>query len=469
MQIFFDNILKNVFWEAFYIHNFLNQTIWNDSEIKRQIKQISIKCLDKLSLFSLEKEEVDYYIKEYLEPYILTLPIYWFTNPLVRVIKEHVGNELPTCFLFSISEIENSEEFLKALDIEVERYNDKILNDEDITEEECEELFTVAKLNIGLDIMTVINFIFKKITMKKLVIGDVLYQEIFLEYVSWFKTVNQYAFFAFFKNIPDTIEDGATYTTDAEVLKQNGVIYIRLNKKHFKCENILLNLFVIYHEVRHIFQETDLNTSIYLRDLFKMDKYLKTNVNGYLKHNYDKLSYEADANLYGCMLLLKYLHQLKIKKYNREIIKHMFSFNKMRYETMRLDSYARPITLNMFFSKVASSFCANPDDLCFVNTFSGNGDRLRPILILQKMRGCHMESYGDLLLGNATYSKAELGTILEALIKAIQDYQDDKEYLEELYQIYKGKYEEAPLLQAEGPINKSYDMITLIRRNKLYV
>ncbi len=112
------------------MNNFLNETVRNESAIKRQIKQISIKCLDKLSLFALEKDEVDHYIKEFLEPFIFIRPFYWFTNPLVRIIKEHVGNELPSCFLFSIAAIENSPLFLQVWKTEVERYKDKMLGDE---------------------------------------------------------------------------------------------------------------------------------------------------------------------------------------------------------------------------------------------------------------------------------------------------------------------------------------------------
>lgn len=67
----------------------------SEESLKCQIKQFSSKCLEKL--FAVKQNDIDFYIN-LLKPYILKHPLYWYTNPLVKLIKEHVGNELPTCF-----------------------------------------------------------------------------------------------------------------------------------------------------------------------------------------------------------------------------------------------------------------------------------------------------------------------------------------------------------------------------------
>lgn len=363
--------------------------------IKYQIKQIADKCLDKLSLFALDKDEVDYYINEYLKPYISEQPLYWYTNPLVKVIKEHIGNELPICFLSLIDKIEASREFNEALEREKIRYLNVLNNDLDINSEECEELLVLMKIDDRFPISLVINFILKKIIQKKLVLEDDLYQRIFLEYIKAQEKVSSKRFCAFFKNIPDEIRDGIVYTTDAEVLEQNGVTYVRFNRKHFKCENILLNLFVFYHEKRHIFQESDEETSEYLRELFMMDKYLNSNKSGYKRNNYRFLSYEADANLYGCINLYQYLLSFGILDYQRDILEAMISFNNLRYSRKRIDQYGREVLVDQYFvhltQKNGDSF--NIDILSGMNDFRNYEDPSRYLAgVMKLMRSKELEA-----------------------------------------------------------------------------
>lgn len=82
------------------MNNFLNETVRNESAIKRQIKQISIKHLaKKLGIFAL-KEVNYYYLIIYLKLYIFAHLYCCFYRSLFRIIKKHVRNKLLTCFLF---------------------------------------------------------------------------------------------------------------------------------------------------------------------------------------------------------------------------------------------------------------------------------------------------------------------------------------------------------------------------------
>jgi len=340
------------------MNNFLNETVRNESAIKRQIKQISIKCLDKLSLFALEKDEVDHYIKEFLEPFIFIRPFYWFTNPLVRIIKEHVGNELPSCFLFSIAAIENSPLFLQVLKTEVERYKDKMLRDEDISEDECEELLVVSKLNIGFNQMDVINYIIRKIILGCLVISDSLYEEIFLEYANLLKIKNGLPIYISISDkLKETLNDkGKKIIPDAYVVKKNGTTNVKLRRGMLSTKCVLDNLFVLFHELRHLGQDDDNYTSSRMQMLFQMDQYLSNTKGGYETSNYHLLSYEADANLYGYIMLYQYLNHLGIIKYNAELFKKMFYYNNLRHCTYRKNQFGEAIDLKDYFVRTVKSY-----------------------------------------------------------------------------------------------------------------
>lgn len=340
------------------MNNFLNETERHASAIKRQIKQISIKCLDKLSLFALEKDEVDCYIKEYLEPFIFIRPFYWFTNPLVKVIKEHVGNELPTCFLFSIERIENSNEFLEALNTEIARYQNKIFRDEDLTEEECKELLTVSKLNIGLDEKMVINYILKKIINGRINISKEFYEEVFISYAELIKNENDLpVYISVSDKLKETLNDkGQIIIPNAYVANKNGSTRLKFNRKILVPSCVLDNLFVLFHEHRHLVQDDDRFTSLRMQRIFQMDKYLSNTKGGYETTNYHCLSYESDANLYGYIMLYQYLNHLGISRYNSELFKKMFYYNNLRYSMFRKNQFGEIVDLKDYFTRTVKSY-----------------------------------------------------------------------------------------------------------------
>lgn len=340
------------------MNNFLNETVRNESAIKRQIKQISIKCLDKLSLFALEKDELDYYIKEYLEPFIFIRPFYWFTNPLIKVIKEHVGNELPACFLFSIERIENSNEFLDALNNEIERYQKKIFRDEDLTEEECKELLAISKQNIGLNEEIVINYILKKIINGRIDISNDFYEEVFLSFAQIIKNKNDLPVYVTASDkLKETLNDkGQKIIPDAYVVKKNGTTNVKFYRRILTPNCVLDNLFVLFHEYRHLVQDDDRLTSLRMQMLFQMDQYLTNTKGGYEIANYHSLSYESDANLYGYIMLYQYLNHLGITRYNAELFKKMFYYNNLRYSMIRKNQFGENVDLKEYFTRTIKSY-----------------------------------------------------------------------------------------------------------------
>ena len=175
--------------------------IKNEEYFKRLIQEITTNCLEKLSIFALEKSEIDYYITHYLKPYILIKPIYWYTNPLVKLIKEHVGNELPASFLYLIKETEENLEFQKKIEKEKSVYKLKILKKEDITEEDIENLMALIEIGDFVKEETVLNYIINKITNRK--INNHIKKTIFFKFIKLYIKKNNLDIVVYEKNIAD--------------------------------------------------------------------------------------------------------------------------------------------------------------------------------------------------------------------------------------------------------------------------
>ncbi|MCM1053555.1 MAG: hypothetical protein NC483_06245 [Ruminococcus sp.] len=335
----------------------------NSVSFKCQIKQVANKWLEKLSLFALDKKEVNFYIMSLLKPYILEYPLYWYTNPLVKIIKEHVGNELPTCFLFSVEQVENSLEFKVALKKEIARYQKIIINNEDITEEQAEELLTIIDIDKTINPSLILNFIIFKILTHKLTINSELYKKLFFKFIDNFKMKNNLDFYAFAKNIPDVIINGKTTVIDAEAKEKFGHIYIAFNNKTLNCNDLAKNLFVFFHEYWHTVQDKPQYTESCFIELFKMDEYLQNNLGGYEDLNYDCLSFESDANLNGLILLYNYLNSIGFTIYNDTLKAKIEEFRVLRNNTNRLNKYSITISLIDYFNQVARARNENPLEL----------------------------------------------------------------------------------------------------------
>ena len=75
-------------------------------------------------------------MSNYLLPVIAKDTLYWYTNPLLKVIKEHIGNELPMCFLLEIKKYETTPIFQNKIEEKKNRYASILLNNTDINEEQ---------------------------------------------------------------------------------------------------------------------------------------------------------------------------------------------------------------------------------------------------------------------------------------------------------------------------------------------
>lgn len=108
----------------------------SEASLKCNIKQISLKCQKQIEHFSFNLEDFHFYMSNYLLPVIAKDPLYWYTNPLLKVIKEHIGNELPMCFLLEIKKYETTPIFQNKIEEKKNRYASILLNNTDINEEQ---------------------------------------------------------------------------------------------------------------------------------------------------------------------------------------------------------------------------------------------------------------------------------------------------------------------------------------------
>lgn len=318
----------------------------NEESLKHQIKQFSRKCLE--NLFAVKQEDIIFYIN-LLKPYILFHPLYWYVNPLVKLIKEHVGNELPTCFLNSIKEVEENDEFQNAVRDVCGKYANMIYTDGNITEEQVEELLEIPKLSSCLSYETILNFIIKKLLSKDLSISSELYQVVFFRFIEQFRIKNNGNFCACTKKIPDLVINGREVIRNAAVKKKYGRVLMQFNSNTLYSENITKNLFVFFHEFWHTIQDEEDVTPEYLRRMFKMDTFLCDQYSEYRENNYYQLSYECDANLNGLNLLLQYLNSIGFDKYNSLLRKKMLEFSEKRDNHIRIDKYGNEICLEDYY------------------------------------------------------------------------------------------------------------------------
>lgn len=119
----------------------------NGNSIKRQIKQIATKCQKQVEHFDFSVAEFCFYLSNYLIPYVYYDPIYWYSNPLIKLVKEHIGNEIPMCFFNYLQQVETKPHFLAALNLIEEKVEQLINNNEDISSEEAIYLLEYSHLS----------------------------------------------------------------------------------------------------------------------------------------------------------------------------------------------------------------------------------------------------------------------------------------------------------------------------------
>lgn len=317
----------------------------NEEFLKNQIKQFSDKCRE--NIFSMKQKEIEFYIK-ILKPYILFHPLYWYTNPLVKLIKEHVGNELPTCFLNYIKEIEEDPDFQNAIRYSIENYYNLILRNEDINEEQIQELLAIIEIDSSLK-ETIVNFIIFKILTQKLNLSDQIYIDILLYFFQIFKENSKEDFYIMTKAMPDIIVKNQRISINAKAKIKFGHQFIVLNSRTLKCSNIFKNLFVFFHEFWHTIQDRDDITPIQFREMFDMDEYLKNSISDYENNNYEALSYESDANLNALILLYQYLKSINFNEYDNILKQKIEYYRAKRNNNIRINSFGFEITLEEYF------------------------------------------------------------------------------------------------------------------------
>lgn len=320
----------------------------SEESLKCQIKQFSSKCLEKL--FAVKQNDIDFYIN-LLKLYILKHPLYWYTNPLVKLIKEHVGNELPTCFFNYIKEIEEDIEFQRTVNESILQYQNIINNNEDITEEQVEELLAIIKISPKRT-EEILNFIIYKIISKRLIVNDQLYSIIFFAFIDFFKQKSGENFYAFTKVIPDLIINNKKVTTNATAKKRYGNTFIFFNTKFITCDKIVKNLFVFFHEFWHTIQDRENITPSHLREMFKMDEFLSGTLSNYKNINYQNLSYESDANLNALIMLHQFLNSINISWYNDIIQAKIEHFRELRKNNIRINSFGVETTLEEYYQSI---------------------------------------------------------------------------------------------------------------------
>ena len=138
--------------------------------------------------------------------------------------------------------------------------------------------------------------------------------------------------------------------------------YIKINENYLKTENLLENMQTLFHEMKHIFQDKEIN-KLYSVDVIKRleDKILmeyvyknsKNKENLYYNENYKNLNVELDAHICSRLYLLETLKNYAPKTYNikkQEIEREIEKYRNSTNEDNRVTSFSDLNNLHVLFA-----------------------------------------------------------------------------------------------------------------------
>lgn len=409
----------------------------NGNSIKRQIKQIATKCQKQVEHFDFSVAEFCFYLSNYLIPYVYYDPIYWYSNPLIKLVKEHIGNEIPMCFFNYLQQVETKPHFLAALNLIEEKVEQLINNNEDISSEEAIYLLEYSHLSPAFQ-EKIIKFLIAKIMCGTLTIDTETYKKIFELFSNNYKKRNANCYIMIKPlheiNALGRKQESKDYGITS---KKNGHYYIIFNEAQLSPANILENLYTLFHEIWHTLQLDNNYSSPYERELFLKDIFLGKTLMGYEKRNYNYLSHEADAYIHETLLLLDYLKDKNLQE-STEIKSKLQKYYELLHRQVRFDEFGNPINLDIYFDMVTKNRGINPHtDLGLIHSYDKNGTRLRPLEIIKRIQSSqdNLTHYYYQLLQNSSYPEQDMSQILAELSTALETNPTDS-LLQDTYHLY---------------------------------
>lgn len=429
----------------FRVSNLNVFSIFSDEDsLKCKIKQVALKCQKDIEHFSFSNEKFHSYIADYLVPYIYYDPLYWYSNPLIREIKKHIGNEIPMCFLNIIEFFENDSNYRNSLNTVKQIIEQILLLGKDISSEEAIELIDASILLNDFYPELVCNYLIGKIMEKKLVLDDANYQRLFFQFVELFKQRNSLSCYFMKGRFERRIVDDKVIVIDAIIKKKNGTYRIIFNEHTLTCDNILSNLRTLFHETWHFVQKDAEYSEQYYRELFIMDTFLAQTKGEYGENNYDFMADESDAFLNENIMLYQYLNRISKITFDQEksnILRIVREKIAARSNTLRKDQFGNTIYIDEYFERITKIYNVNPYyDLGMIYTYNSDGKRLTPLQLyktLEKLEeNSEIYNYYLILLFNSHYSKEDLPQILKELKKEIDSTTGNYLLLIKIYWYY---------------------------------
>lgn len=296
-----------------------------------EVNKLANKFKNDISHFSLDYDELVQCFRIYVGRLVQHNPLNLYDNSLSILIFEHMGDTISDKFMEEFRRYEENPDYMRRFNGIINYYQECIADGYGLDDEEFNEMYRLSFIDKkNSDIY--IRYLLSQIIEANNVVDKEMYDSLIKRFVDMIVRKN---------NLNVSFKIGILDKSDniAETVLRNGTYYILYSRDKLRPENVLENLEFIFHEIWHTVQDSSEYSEDWEVEMFKKEDFIRRTLGErYYDENYERFSYEVDADLHAVIMLSQLLRSISPNTYNSN--KHLLerkivSCNELLYDRKR--------------------------------------------------------------------------------------------------------------------------------------
>lgn len=282
----------------------------DEDRLLSEVDELSTKFRQDISCFSLDYDELVNSFHRYVGRLIQINPINLYDNSLSRLVRDCMGDTIPSEFMKEFKRYEKDDHFIRRFRKITDYYHGCIEEGYAISDEEFNELYKLSLIDKNnSDKYT--RYLLSQVIEGNNCIDKEMYKALIERFVK--SVIKNNSLNVCFKiGKPEEIFGDEI----ADTIYRYGTYYVTYDGEKLNPENVLEDLEFVFHELWHTVQDSDEYSDAAAIELFKKDDYIRRIFGKtYYDENYERFSYEVDADMHAAMMLSQLLKDISPETY----------------------------------------------------------------------------------------------------------------------------------------------------------